>query len=89
MLGMRTAFLLIALVASPSMIAGAEDPVTITTDTPEYCIGLADRMRAEGDMPPHARLLWHNGLAMCEHGQVRDGLARLRRAMLMMRGAAE
>ena len=75
----------IVLVAGP---AGSQDPMTITTDTMEYCITLADRM-AEGEMPPHARLLWRNGRAMCEHGQVRDGLARLRRAMLMIKGVAE
>ena len=75
----------IVLVAGP---ASSQDPMTITTDTMEYCITLADRM-AETDMPPHARLLWRNGRAMCEHGQVRDGLARLRRAMLMIKGVAE
>ncbi len=68
--------------------AGSQEPMPITTDTMEYCITLAERM-ADAEMPPHARLLWRNGRAMCEHGQVRDGLARLRRAMLMIKGVAE
>ena len=69
--------------------AAAQEPMTVTTDTVEYCIALADRMGSEGGMPPHARVLWRNGRAMCEQGHVRDGLVRLRRAMLMLRGVAE
>ncbi|WP_158745927.1 hypothetical protein [Acidisphaera sp. L21] len=63
--------------------------MTVTTDTPEYCLGLAGRMDAQGSMTPNARVLWERGRTMCEHGHVRGGLARLRRAMLVMRGAAE
>ena len=66
-----------------------QDPMTVTTDTSEYCLGLADRMDADADMPPHARVLWRSGRTMCEHGHVRGGLLRLRRAMQMVRGAAE
>ncbi len=69
--------------------AAAQDPMTVTTDTAEYCIGLADRIAAVGEMPPHARVLWRSGRAMCEHGHVRDGLVRIRRAMMMVRGVAE
>ena len=66
-----------------------QDPMTVTTDTSEYCLGLADRMDTEGDMPAHARVLWRSGRSMCENGHVRGGLLRLRRAMQMLRGAAE
>ncbi len=66
-----------------------QDPMTVTTDTSEYCLGLADRMDTDADMPPHARVLWRSGRTMCEHGHVRGGLLRLRRAMQMLRGAAE
>ena len=66
----------------------AQDPMTITTDTPEYCIGLADRL-ASGEMPPHARVLWRSGRLMCEQGDVRHGLARIRRALMMVQGVAE
>ncbi len=67
----------------------AQDPMPVTTDTAEYCITLADRMDAQGEMPPHARLLWASGRELCQHGHVRGGLIHLRRAMLMLRGAAE
>ena len=62
-----------------------QNPLTVTTDTSEYCLGLADRMDADADMPAHARVLWHSGRALCEHGHVRAGLVRLRRAMRMLR----
>ncbi len=67
----------------------AEDPMTVTTDTPEYCFSLADRMLAHGQMSPNAETLWQSGRSLCEHGHVRRGLARLRRAMMVIRGAAE
>ncbi len=79
----------VAAIVLASRPAGSQEPMMITTDTMEYCISLADRMASEGEMPPHARVLWRNGRAMCEHGRVRDGLARLRRAMLMIKGVAE
>ena len=67
----------------------AQDPMTVTSDTPEYCLGLASRMEAAGEMPSTARTLWERGRAMCEQGQVRRGLVRLRRAMVMLHGAPE
>ncbi len=70
-------------------LAPEQDPMTVTTDTSDYCLSLADRMDTEGDMPAHARVLWRTGRSMCEHGHVRSGLLRLRRAMQMQRGAAE
>jgi hypothetical protein len=69
--------------------AAADDPMTVTTDTPEYCLSLAEHMRAKGDMPQHALMLWQRGRAMCLQGHIRSGLARLRRANLVMHGAAE
>ncbi len=78
-----------ALVGCLTAAAPADDPMTVTTDTLEYCLTLADQMRAKGDMPDHALMLWQRGRAMCEQGHVRGGLARLRRANLVMHGAAE
>ena len=63
--------------------------MTVTTDTPEYCLSLADHLDAQGQMTRNARVLWQRGRSMCEHGHVRLGLAHLRRAMMVMRGAAE
>ncbi len=78
-----------ALAISVTSSALAEDPVTVTSDTSEYCLTLAGRIDAAGEMPPRARLLWIRGRSMCERGHVRMGLAHLRRAALMIRGEAE
>ena len=66
-----------------------EEPMTVTTDTPEYCLSLADQMQAQGPMSNNAYTLWQDGRLLCQRGHVRRGLARLRRAMMVIRGAAE
>ena len=77
------------LVGCLATAAPPDDPMTITTDTPEYCLSLAEQMRAKGEMPQHALMLWERGRDMCLQGHIRSGLARLRRANLVMHGAAE
>ena len=64
--------------------AAADDPASVTTDTALYCLSLADRVEAAGEMPPPARALWLEGRAMCQNGKVRAGLARMRRAMMII-----
>ena len=46
-------------------------------------------MQAHGIASPNARALWQRGRIMCEHGHIRSGLARLRRAMMVIHGNAE
>ncbi len=57
----------------------------VTSDTPGYCIGLAQRLDGRTDLPAEVRLLSVEGLRMCQSGHVHGGLARLRRAMLLQR----
>ncbi|MFL5288166.1 MAG: hypothetical protein ACJ8AW_46210 [Rhodopila sp.] len=64
-------------------------PVEVTTDTPEYCLYLQDRVHAlivaASAPPPHeATDLSQEGQRMCEHGQTRGGIMRLRRALLLI-----
>ena len=64
-------------------------PVGITTDTAEYCLYLQDRIHtliiAAAAPPPHeATALTQEGQRMCEHGQTRGGVMRLRRALLLI-----
>ncbi len=63
----------------------AEDPECITTDTLDYCAKLERKMDSLANVPPHAQALRMQGQTMCEHGQIRAGLARLRRAVIMSR----
>jgi len=64
-------------------------PVRVTTDTPEFCETLAERIaRAEQGRPnaPHqVEELAEEGHQMCASGLIRGGLVRLRRALLMLR----
>ena len=81
--------LTVALVGCLAGTVPGEDPMTVTSDTPEYCLTLAETMRTKGAMSEHAHMLWQRGRAMCEQGHIRGGLARLRRAILVMHGDAE
>ena len=72
--------------APPPPIGG---PALVTTDTPEYCETLAQRVaRAEHVRPNPPRAveeLAEEGHRMCTTGLIRGGLVRLRRALLMLR----
>ncbi len=87
--------LVIALVSaaalSQSPPASPPDPLTVTTDTPEYCNNLAARVAAaqhsRAAAQPEAQRLADEGQQMCDAGLIRGGLARLRRALLLLDSA--
>lgn len=65
-------------------------PMEVTTDTPEYCQRLADRVHdlvrdAEAKPPREVADLSVEGQKMCEQGQTRGGILRLRQAILIMK----
>jgi hypothetical protein len=67
------------------------DPV-VTSDTPEYCDSLMKRiglMTQQAVQPPPVQVttLSEEGERLCGSGQVRDGVASLRRAIVLMRKA--
>ena len=65
-------------------------PMPIITDTPEYCAFLAAKIRAmqrTAPVPsPDVRLLAFEGRRLCEHGQVRAGVMRMRMAWRLLTG---
>lgn len=83
----------------PGPPAGATGPMRVTTDTPEYCVELSERVihaeraaPAAGAMtapaPPHQTevdQLAAEGQHMCAVGLIRGGLLRLRRALMLLR----
>ncbi len=80
--------------ATASMSQTAPPPPTsgevrVTTDTPEYCAKLAERVardeKARPNAPRQAEELAEEGHHMCDSGLIRGGLVRLRRAWLMLR----
>lgn len=74
-------------------VVDGQTPVEqVTTDTPEYCLHLLQRLRQieQGRPPPkEVSYLSDEGKLMCDHGQIRAGITRLRRAMQIMLGPAE
>ncbi len=70
--------------------AGADStPVVVTTDTPEYCQKLLDRIAqaikvAAAPPPVEVSSLSTEGRRMCNNGLTRGGVLRLRRALLLL-----
>lgn len=67
----------------------AVGPMEVTTDTPEYCSHLFDRISelirlATAPVPHEVNDLTDEGQRMCEHGQTRGGIMRLRSALMIM-----
>jgi hypothetical protein len=75
------------LVASSA--GGDSIPPVVTTDTPEYCQKLFDRIGQAihaAAMPPPVAVasLSTEGERMCDDGLTRGGILRLRRALLIL-----
>jgi hypothetical protein len=73
-------------------VAGQSPPQQVTSDTPEYCLHLFDRVSemvrgASAPPPQEVTFLSSEGQRMCDQGQTRGGILRLRRALMLMRQA--
>ena len=86
--------LAVACLAAPLAVAVpavAQEPPSyeLTTDTPAYCTQLAHDVAARHSASPEVERLLTEGEAMCARGQIRGGILRLRRALLILhhRGA--
>ncbi len=78
------------LVAASGVIAGAgplgtDRPMAVTSDTPEYCATLQHLANAAPSPSAEVKRLIAEGQEMCERGEVRGGIARLRRALVVER----
>jgi hypothetical protein len=70
-------------------VVGQPVPEQITTDTPAYCLQLFDRVSElvrVATAPPTADIaqLTTEGQRMCDQGQTRGGILRLRRALMLL-----
>ncbi len=73
-----------------SPVAGQPAPQQVTTDTPQYCLVLLDRVsdlvRGLAVPPPQeVTNLSAAGQRMCDQGQTRGGIMRLREALVLLR----
>jgi hypothetical protein len=74
------------LISLPTARAGAQDtpPIPLTSDTPQYCAQLARQITDRHSNLPEVVRLLADGREMCEQGEVRSGLRRLRRALVIL-----
>jgi len=80
---------LAAMVLGTPPVSGQPQVQEVTSDTPEYCLHLLDQVSelvrvAETPPPQEVTSLSAEGQRMCDQGQTRGGILRLRRALLLM-----
>jgi hypothetical protein len=77
------------LPASGQGLLADSERMRVMSDTPEYCWHLANEVAAEQhearEPSPDVRMLAGEGQRMCDHGLIRGGILRLRRALLLLR----
>ncbi len=75
--------LMLLLSAGPCL--GDDQPsFALTTDTPQYCTQLARQITDRHSTLPEVGRLLSEGRDMCDRGQIRGGIRRLRRALLLL-----
>jgi len=77
-------------VAVSGHVRAQSSAMDVTTDTPQYCLQLLDQVSdlvhiARAPPSPDVTELSSEGRRMCDHGQTRSGIMRLRRALVLMK----
>jgi hypothetical protein len=88
-LALLASYILGASLFGLTPVVGQSQPQLVTSDTPEYCLHLQGRvseMVRVASVPPPAEvsLLSSEGRRMCDQGQTRGGIVRLRRALMIL-----
>ncbi|MGI4975360.1 MAG: hypothetical protein ACRYG6_00300 [Janthinobacterium lividum] len=83
---MRVLVLLPCLALMADGLHAQPAPVAVTTDTPEYCARMIAQVETRPDLTAEMHRLLDEGRHLCERGEVRGGIMRLRRAMLLIQG---
>jgi hypothetical protein len=87
--GLAGLLLCVSVSLALSPVAGQPAPQQVTTDTPQYCLVLLDRVsdlvRGLAVPPPQeVTNLSAAGQQMCDQGQTRGGIMRLREALVLL-----
>ncbi len=83
----RAPIALVLCLALPALTRAQQVPA-ITSDTLDYCVHLATEIAQAPSPPDQAKELLAQGEQMCRNGEIRGGISRLRRAMMMLRAQA-
>jgi hypothetical protein len=75
-----------SLAQDPAAVPAPADPTSfaVTTDTLSYCTQLAHDVETCRSPVPDVQRLLGEGREMCERGEIRGGIRRLRRAQWML-----
>ena len=81
------------LLLSAGAIRAREDdgptaPMVVTSDTNAYCLSLWQQIHVHAPLPREVRDLQTEGRNLCREGQVRGGINRLRRALMVLRAGS-
>ncbi|HTU52858.1 MAG TPA: hypothetical protein VMF62_02690 [Acetobacteraceae bacterium] len=88
--GAATLFIPLAIGIDSQAQTPAQIPaMPLLTDTPQYCVELSneveeDRQALVSPAPPEVEQLAEEGRRLCALGEVRGGIARLRRAVVLL-----
>jgi len=74
-----------ALLLAHATARAQQAPMPVLTDTDEYCGQLQTRLQSCATRPPEVMHLFSEGRQMCDHGDIRGGIARLRRALMIQK----
>jgi hypothetical protein len=69
---------------SPLCLADEPPAFALTTDTPAYCTQLARQILDRHSNSADVQRLLSDGRDMCDRGQIRGGIRRLRRALVIL-----
>jgi hypothetical protein len=88
-LALLTVLPFVVAFGGPTRVVGQSPAPRVTSDTPEYCLELLDRVSelvrlADAPPPQDVTRLSSEGQKMCDQGQTRGGILRLRRALMLM-----
>ncbi len=64
--------------------AADDHAMVVTTDTDAYCRSLSSELASHVPLPRDVSDLKRQGDGLCRHGEVRGGIARLRRALVVL-----
>ena len=72
------------LLSAAPCLAQEPQSFALTSDTPAYCAQLARQVTERHSAVPDVQRLLAEGRDMCDRGQIRGGIRRLRRALVLL-----
>lgn len=78
------ALTMVGLLGAVPAFAQEAQSFPLSTDTPQYCAGLVKQVSERHSAVADVQRLLAEGREMCDRGEIRGGIRRLRRALVML-----